>query len=66
MNVNKWYCDHCGKELDNMNDYIDTEIDTPYDLLSTDLCQDCVKKLWEVIGEFCSTQENKKSNRTKI
>lgn len=62
MNVNKWYCDHCGKEIDNMNDYIDTEIDTPYNLLSTDLCQDCVKKLWEVIGEFCSVQKDIKND----
>ena len=58
MYVQKWYCDHCGKELDNIKDYIDTDINTAYDHTTQDLCQDCVKKLWEIIGEFCSAQKS--------
>ena len=46
------------RELDNIKDYIDTDINTAYDHTTQDLCQDCVKKLWEIIGEFCSAQKS--------
>lgn len=44
-------CDHCGKELDEMKDYIDTE--TMIDkYLNFDLCKDCYVELGNLIKEF--------------
>ena len=27
--MNKYFCDHCNKEINDFNDYIDTDIDVP-------------------------------------
>lgn len=49
----KVYCDHCGKELDEMHDYADAEIDTAVGLIKIDLCSDCLYKLDQVVKKFC-------------
>ena len=45
MTQTKIYCDHCGKELDEMHDYSDTEFDTIDEFLKCDLCRDCYEEL---------------------
>lgn len=61
MQVTKIYCDHCGKELTDKDDYIDSKISTPTKHIETDLCYDCTKKLNKIImdwlkelGVYCS------------
>lgn len=46
-------CDHCGKELDDMHDYIDTEFDTKDNWICTDLCSECYAEISKTIREFC-------------
>lgn len=53
MKVNKVLCDHCGKELDNMTDYGDVEIEMAHKYQVVDLCVECFEKLYCVIEEFC-------------
>ena len=49
----KIYCDHCGKVLDNKNDfpkiYITYEADE-----TVDLCKKCYFDLVSYISEFCT------------
>ena len=47
----KAYCDHCGKELNAMNDYIGTEI-YALDCYDVDLCSNCINELQEIINSF--------------
>ena len=53
MTETKIYCDHCGKELNEMHDYVDVEIDTVIGFIRTDLCHDCVYELDRKVKEFC-------------
>lgn len=53
MTETKTYCDHCGKELDEMHDYVDVEIDMSTSWLRTDLCQECMQELKDIIFTFC-------------
>lgn len=53
MTKTKIYCDHCGKELDEMHDYTDVEIDMGVSWLRTDLCQECIQELKDTIFTFC-------------
>lgn len=52
----KTYCDHCGKELDEMHDYPDIEIDTIDEFLKCDLCKDCYKELSKDIHKFVNKE----------
>jgi len=52
MTKTKIYCDHCGKELDEMHDYPDIEIDTIDEFLKCDLCKDCYEELSRTIRKF--------------
>ena len=52
MRETKIYCDHCRKVLDEMTDYVDTEIDT-LTWFKTDLCKDCIEELDNIVLEFC-------------
>ncbi len=52
MIVTKAYCDHCGKVLDEMHDYVDTEI-TVKDWWKADLCNTCIKELNKIAKDFC-------------
>ena len=49
----KVYCDHCGKELDEMSDYVDLHIKVAHRGVTTDLCTSCFKKLAEAIYDYC-------------
>ena len=59
MTKTKIYCDHCGKELNEMHDYIDVEIDMGVSWLRTDLCQECMHELKELVYSFCEKAEKK-------
>ena len=52
MRVIKDYCDHCGKELNCMKDYGDTEI-TIHTFFTTDLCAECINELDNIVLKFC-------------
>lgn len=52
MRVIKDYCDHCGKVLDNMNDYCDTKIEVK-GWYKCDLCNECITELDNIVKEFC-------------
>lgn len=49
-------CDHCGKELDQMHDYPETEC-TIGDYIQFDLCKDCHQELEELIKKFVGKGE---------
>lgn len=51
------YCDHCGKEIDKMKDYYDTEVIIYYSLCNVDLCEDCHEELKHVINQFCNKED---------
>ncbi len=42
-------CDHCGKQLDAMHDYIDYDINN---FTEVDLCADCLRELETIIKNF--------------
>lgn len=46
-------CDHCGKKLDEMKDYIDLELYDFYKIIDTDLCVACYEELTNVVKQFC-------------
>ena len=52
----KIYCDHCGKELDEMHDYPDTELNTIDKFLKCDLCKDCYEELSKNIHKFINKE----------
>lgn len=45
-------CDHCGKELDEMKDYVDYELDTLFHVTKTDLCNECAENLDTMIKNY--------------
>lgn len=59
MTKTKIYCDHCGKELDEMHDYVDEEIDMGISWLRTDLCTECMEELKQIVYDFCDKAEKK-------
>ena len=48
----KFYCNHCGKELNEMYDYVDYDIDFDELSYTVDLCTECKEKLVEEIDEL--------------
>ena len=52
MRESKVYCDHCGKALDEMVDYPDTDIEA-LSWFKCDLCSDCMKELERTVKVFC-------------
>ena len=52
MQTTKYTCDHCGKEIDNFNDYTDTELDFGGFYKSCDFCCDCYNKLVDYVSNF--------------
>ena len=46
-------CDHCGKKLDEMKDYADTEFDSIDEWFKVDLCAECYTEISRIIKEFC-------------
>ena len=53
-----YYCDHCGKEMDDFNNYVDMEIDTYIDSFRADLCKECAEKLDEMVKKFIERNIN--------
>lgn len=51
-------CDHCGKKLDDMKDYINTEFDTIDQYLEMDLCRECYAEISDMITQFCRGKIN--------
>lgn len=52
-------CDHCGKELDEMQDYTDMKIDNFIDYVTADLCSDCLIELNEVVLKYINQKQGK-------
>jgi hypothetical protein len=52
MRETKVYCDHCGKTLNEMCDYCDTEIEVKA-WFKCDLCKDCIDELAQIVLGFC-------------
>lgn len=48
----KMYCDHCGKVLNEMLDYPDTEIEAK-GWFKCDLCKNCMEELEQIVKGFC-------------
>ena len=59
MTVIKTYCDHCGKEIDTMIDYNDCQLDIGYEVVTVDLCKECLDMLLMTVKNFCSYGERK-------
>lgn len=52
MTVVKTYCDHCGKELNEMHDYPEQEIGLiGYE--TADLCSEHLEELDRIIKAYC-------------
>ena len=49
----KHYCDHCGRELNPMNDCIDITIDIGSIWRNHDLCDECREELKNIVDKFC-------------
>lgn len=52
MRETKTYCDHCGKVLDEMHDYVDIEIEAR-SWFKCDLCSGCMQELENIVLAFC-------------
>ena len=50
-------CDHCGKELDEMNDCIEIIVDNFIDVTYTDLCLDCEKEINEIVLKYINKKQ---------
>lgn len=50
--VSFYTCDHCGKRLDGMKDYVDSSIDVCYNCIPCDLCVDCVSELSKLLHGY--------------
>ena len=51
MKETKYYCDHCGKELDWNKDYIDYDISYFVDN-DVDICKECLDEYIEYTKNF--------------
>ena len=60
MKEYKIYCDHCGKELDTMHDFDDIQIDMVAHkcTITTDLCAECLDKLYNLVCDFCEREDS--------
>ena len=45
-------CEHCGKRLDEMHDYVDWEVSLKTRFLSVDICCDCMEELENLVLGF--------------
>ena len=54
MKENKIYCDHCGKELNEMKYYVDIQIELGHLWRTHDLCDECLDDLKKVVDRFCT------------
>ena len=56
MKETKYYCDHCGKELDWNKDYIDYDI-SPFIAYDVDACKECVDEYVKYTKNFFKAGE---------
>lgn len=57
MEIYKRVCDHCGKELDTMTEYYDTDIELPTRVFyNVDLCKKCCDDLYNIVSQFVNAQ----------
>ena len=56
MKKTVFYCDHCGKEIDEMHDYTDQEIGL-FGYETADLCTECMEELDRNIKKFCGKEQ---------
>ena len=61
MTETKIYCDHCGKELNYTEDYNDITLDVKLNYIYTDLCDQCLHDLYQIVDTFCSGLKFKRS-----
>ena len=54
MKVTKFFCDHCGKEIDYMDDWAEDEIIVADVRIERDLCSNCMGDLIKIIEDYCS------------
>ena len=55
MRKTKYYCDHCGKELDWNKDYIDYDISSLIE--NVDICKECLDEYIEYTKNFLKAGE---------
>ena len=55
--MNKFFCDHCGAEINSRDDFINMDIETLENFYRADLCEKCRTELTkmqdEMVQEFC-------------
>ena len=56
MTVTKTYCDHCGKELDEMHGFTDEDIEIGLKHIECDLCSKCIEELARLVMDFCTNE----------
>ena len=49
----KYYCDHCGKELNPMIDYIEFKWEISHKWAKQSLCEECFEALISMVDVFC-------------
>lgn len=54
----KYFCDHCGKELNSSTDYTDVGLDLYTKEIRADLCEHCFDGLTNYIETFCKGQKD--------
>jgi hypothetical protein len=64
MKVKYVKCDHCGKKLNEMSDYIDMII-LECGNIRTDICERCYYELKSMIKDFCRTDVVKESEESE-
>ena len=51
MHKSEYYCDHCGKRLDERRDHVETAVGFEGDMMEADLCKECAAPE-KIISEF--------------
>ena len=51
-------CDHCGKEMDDMKDFCDMNIDNFIDFFRVDLCYKCFHELNDMVLQYCNKKKD--------
>ena len=57
MKKTTYTCDHCGKELNEMQDCIEIIVDNFIDVVYTDLCLDCEKEINEIVLKYINKKQ---------
>lgn len=52
MRKEVYTCDHCGKEIDSMNDYTEMEINNFDFFAEVDLCKKCYQEVSDIVKKF--------------